>query len=106
MMNEKKLITPPGMKRFYFTYGSDPHYPFLHGWTEVIAPDEATACAVFRCYHPCRKGRNLLDLNCAWVYTESGFKKTGMFTSPSPKDYCHEVIGPQYFDHTASEAER
>lgn len=62
------------MPRFFFTYGTDGQ-PFCGGWTEIEAPDMSTACAIFRAYHPDRR-EGLL--NCADVYTEATFKKTGM----------------------------
>lgn len=42
------------MPKFYFTYGLDDTQPFKGGWTEIIAPDVNTACAVFRIFHPDR----------------------------------------------------
>lgn len=39
------------MPKFYFTYGTEGQ-PFVGGWTEVDAPDDHTACDVFRAYHP------------------------------------------------------
>lgn len=101
MMNEKKLITPPGMKRFYFTYGTDARFPFFRGWTEVVAPDKEAACAVFQCYHPNRP--DSAALNCAWIYTEEEFRKTCMYRGDYPGEFCHEVIGPQYSNHATNE---
>ena len=62
------------MQHFFFTSGTDGQ-PFCGGWTEIEAPDMSTACAIFRAYHP---DRHEGLLNCADVYTEATFKKTGM----------------------------
>lgn len=77
------------MPIFYFTYGTEGH-PFVGGWTEIIAPDINTACAVFRIFHPDQMEG---ILNCCWVYTEEQFKETKM---AGPKGnynrFCHEKI--------------
>lgn len=91
-MSEKNVSATQNMQRFYFTYGTDERFPFYRGWTEVVAPDKETACAVFRCYHPNRPGSDAL--NCAWIYSEEEFKKTCMFMEPRPDEFCHEVISP------------
>lgn len=65
------------MPKFYFTYGLDDTQPFKGGWTEIIAPDVNTACAVFRIFHPDRPGWEGI-LNCSSVYAEDRFKKTEM----------------------------
>lgn len=62
------------MPQFYFTYGTDGQ-PFVGGWTEIEAPNEESARAVFRAFHP---DRHQGLLNCCDVYTEERFKKTGM----------------------------
>ena len=74
---------------FYFTYGSE-GYPFYGGWTEIEAPDERTACAIFRAFHPDRVEG---FINCAFVYTEAAFKKTKM-AGPAGNfgARCHERI--------------
>lgn len=63
------------MAKFYFTYGSDPAYPFCGGWTEIEATSLYQATNIFKAAH-----RNDIDsetLNCADYYTEEGFKKQG-----------------------------
>lgn len=77
------------MEKIYFTYGIDGQ-PFYGGWTEVVAPDMRTACAVFRAVHP-DKTDGLL--NCSSVYTEAAFKKTVM-AGPDGNfnQFCHERI--------------
>lgn len=77
------------MPTFYFTYGTDPAYPFEGGWTTVIAPDRLAATALFRIYHPDRvKG----IVNCADIYDERSFKMLDMFTRGNFKKFCREVI--------------
>lgn len=77
------------MPRFYFTYGTSGQ-PFNGGWTEIVAPDIHVACAVFRGFHP-DKHEGLM--NCAEVYTERAFEKSGM-NSPEGNfgQHCHERI--------------
>lgn len=77
------------MPTFYFTYGTDPAYPFEGGWTTVIAPDRLAATALFRIYHPDRtKG----IVNCADIYDEENFKSTDMFVKGNFGSNCHETI--------------
>ena len=79
------------MGKFYFTYGSDERFPFQHGWTEIEAPDMATACAAFRHYHPDRDPTDPC-LNCVAVYTGAEFQDTVMFMQVHYHDRCHERI--------------
>lgn len=78
------------MPKFYFTYGTDPDYPFQGGWTEIEAPDPRISEDIFEMFHPSRK---IATLNCAFAYTEEKFKETKMYKS---KDNfggrCHERI--------------
>jgi len=76
------------MGKFIFTYGTGGQ-PFRGGWTEVIAPDEAAACAAFKVVHPC-KIEGLL--NCCCVYPEERFLKTEMATNGNFGAFCHETI--------------
>lgn len=80
------------MSTYYFTYGTDAAYPYYGGWTEVEAPDEKTARALFKAYHPNREGSDCL--NCASVYSEDGFKKTGMMDVGNFGKKCLEQIAP------------
>ena len=80
------------MATFYFTYGSDERFPFWYGWTEIEAPDMATACAAFRHFHPNRDPEDP-RLNCADYYTEAEFKATGMYEKGNCYGtYCYERI--------------
>ncbi len=77
------------MPVFYFTYGTEGH-PFYGGWTEIQAPNEDCAYAMFRIFHPCKIGELL---NCSSVYTEEQFKKTKMYGPSGNFGYrCHEKI--------------
>ncbi len=76
------------MSTFYFTYGREGH-PFAGGWTEVEAPDERTACAAFRAFHPDKtEGKP----NCCTVYSEARFRETEMYRSGNFGCRCQEVI--------------
>lgn len=79
------------MPKFYFTYGTDPAYPFQGGWTEIEAPDQNMAAELFRAVHP-GKPRGQDILNCAAVYPEDDSKATKMFHNPLFGGYCHERI--------------
>lgn len=74
--------------KFYFTYGTD-GYPFYGGWTEIEAPNGHAACAAFRAFHP-DKIEGLL--NCASVYDEDGFCRSGMNSCGNFYRFCHEKI--------------
>ncbi|MCI8921144.1 MAG: hypothetical protein HFE88_04625 [Acutalibacter sp.] len=78
------------MPKFYFTYGIDPAYPFQGGWTEITAQDRPMACAIFRKFHPDRKGSCGL-LNCADIYNENEFLKSELVAGNYGAD-CHERI--------------
>ena len=82
------------MNKFFFTYGTSGQ-PFYGGWTEVVAPDYKTACALFRAVHP-DKHKGLL--NCSSVYTEEQFEKT-LMTGPEGNfgHWCHERISVERF---------
>lgn len=79
------------MPKFYFTYGLDPAYPFTDGWTEVEAPNQHCAAAIFRGIHPDRPDDQGI-LNCASIYTEELFKTTEMYKTDNFGGRCHERI--------------
>lgn len=79
------------MSKFYFTYGTDPAYPFRGGWTEIEAPDMLTACKLFRAYHPDRPGSAGL-LNYADIYSEDRFIQTDMLLNGNFGAWCQEEI--------------
>lgn len=93
---------------FYFTYGTDPQFPFKNGWTLVVADNARRAAAAFREYHP---DENDGVLNCAFVYDQEGMEKTGMLTEGNGGEFCHECIAlassarEEDFTETPSKAE-
>ena len=80
------------MERFYFTYGSEGH-PYAGGWTEIVAPDEGTARALFAALHPSEG-----FLRCASVYDEDSFKRTRMFRNGNFGARCREEIVVRVFE--------
>lgn len=84
-MNQKNNASIPH-KKYYFTYGSDPAYPFQGGWTLIYAPNLRAAQQIFKAYHPNRPGSDAL--NCADYYSASLFEQF----DPAMKGHCHEII--------------
>ena len=87
---EQEQPEVPEMERFYFTYGTDPAYPFRGGWTLIIAPDEGIAAQIFRAFHPDRPGHYCL--NCADYYHADYFEQSLSYKTGNFGAYCHEVI--------------
>lgn len=77
------------IKRFFFTYGTSPDYPFRGGWTEVRALNFKQAVGIFKAHHPCTHGN---VLNCADYYTEEEFEKHKFPYSGNLGNSCHEVL--------------
>ena len=62
------------MNKYYFTFGSDPRFPFgREEFIEVRAWSARSACALFREVYPNRPGSTCL--NCADYYTETEFNQ-------------------------------
>lgn len=80
------------LKKFYFTYGTDPEYPFRGGWTLIYAPDINSAAQLFKMYHPNRDDSNCL--NCADYYSAANFEKSESYKTGNFGAYCHEIIRP------------
>lgn len=78
-----------GKNKFFFTFGSDPAYPFCMGYIIILADCAATAREVFKAYFPNRPGSNAL--NCAWIYTEKQFMRD--WDECWCKSKCHGIIG-------------
>lgn len=55
------------MKNYYFTFGSDPGFPYQNTYLIVKACSRQDAIDTFRSHHP---DRNAGVLNCAFWYTE------------------------------------
>lgn len=64
------ILKRAGYRKFYYTYGSNKHFPFKSGWTEIVAPSMSRANAKFRDIHP---DVNDGYLNCAFVYDQDEF---------------------------------
>ena len=79
------------MPKYYFTYGTDPAYPFQGGWTEVTAPDELQARRLFQMFHSVPEGIFGV-LNCAEIYSEDKFIATDMFRNGCFGAWCQEEI--------------
>ena len=55
---------------FYFTFGSDPQYPFgRDDYVRITCADAGTACKLFNALHPKRPGSDCM--NCAFMYDQS-----------------------------------
>lgn len=80
------------LKRFYFTFGSDPHFPFQGGWIIIEAPDIRAAAKIFKVYYPNPHDDNVL--NCSDYYTAADFEASSMFKTSNRGVQCHLVIGP------------
>ena len=62
------------MEKYFFTFGSDPRYPFgRNDYVMVEAENAGRACELFRERHPNRPGSNCI--NCAFIYSEREFAK-------------------------------
>lgn len=75
--------------KFYFTYGTSKSFPFVGGWTEVIADSWDEACEKFSNIHPLTPEG---FINCAGIYMEGLFKITGMEVEGNINAFCQEVI--------------
>lgn len=64
------------MAKFYFTYGTNPEFPYQGGWTEIEAENSSRAQIAFRYFHPNREGSPYL--NCAGMYDDQAFAATIM----------------------------
>jgi len=61
------------MERFYFTFGTDPAFPFGEGsYVIVLAADINKAVDKFIARHPSRPGQEGIA-NCAFYYSEQQF---------------------------------
>lgn len=77
-------------RKYYFTYGSSDNFPYQCGWTKVIAESRAQAIAVFRAAHP---DKHEGFVNCAFIYDEEAFKKSGMLEAGNGGAKEVEVLG-------------
>jgi hypothetical protein len=77
------------MSKFFFTFGSDPGFPYQYGWVEVHAPDQGAAVDAFRARFP---DRHPGLVNCAFYYTEAVFLASQTAGRHFPFERCHEVL--------------
>lgn len=60
------------MKEFYFTFGTDPAYPYgINDYVLVRAENGNEACEKFKAKHPNRPRSRFI--NCAFIYTQEEF---------------------------------
>lgn len=60
-------------KNFYFTFGTDPRYPFgYNDYVLILCKDARTACKLFDAVHPPRTEG---IMNCAFMYGEEQWEK-------------------------------
>lgn len=81
-------------KKFYFTFGTDPQFPFYKGWVEVFAEDRSQAAKIFNSHFPPRQEG---IVNCAFIYPQEEFEKTDMFTNRSWGG-CHQILSANKVD--------
>lgn len=75
-----------GYIKVFYTFGTDPCFPFCGGWVEVEAPTMKEAHALFREYYPDREPG---ILNCSDYYTEEQFKESDMPVIGNRGAFCH-----------------
>lgn len=57
------------LRNFYFTFGSDPEFPYgRDDYVLIMCRDEGEACRLFNAVHPKRHKTNVM--NCAFMYNE------------------------------------
>lgn len=65
-----------GRYSYFFTFGSDPEFPFgIDDYVEVHADSQLQARKKFKSHYPNRGGSGLI--NCTAVYTESQWEDVG-----------------------------
>ena len=69
------FVAASNLHKSYFTYGSDERFPFVGGWTEVVAEDLYAAYAALKAFHP---GRDQDIYAYSRVYSEEEFAETCM----------------------------
>ena len=77
------------MSKFFFTFGSDPGFPYQYGWVEVHAPGMYEAVQTFRARFP---DRTPGIVNCAFYYSELVFMRSQERGRHFPFERCHEVL--------------
>lgn len=75
---------------YYYTFGTDPEYPYSRGWVEVYANSWEEAHKKFRTKFPDRPGHEG-TVNCAFFYGKESWERTSM-SEGNMGEFCHEVI--------------
>ena len=65
------------LKRYYFTFGTSPEFPFCGGWVIVVAPSIKAAGRIFKEFYPNEDDPRFAELS-------------GNFGA-----FCHEIIEPR-----------
>lgn len=81
------------MHRYYFTFGTDPEYPFCGGWVIIVAPSIRSAGQIFKAYYPNENDPEVL--NCADYYSEEHFQELKIAEAGNFGAFCHEIIEPR-----------
>lgn len=77
---------------YYFTFGTDPEFPYQGGWVEVQATSRDEAVEKFNKFYPPRYPDRAF-VNCAFIYPEEAFKETRMYELANNLGYaCHDRI--------------
>lgn len=76
------------MNTYYYTFGTDPGFPYQGGWVQVYAETPKEADELFRKNFPDRHDG---FLNCAGIYRQETFPKH-MFLNGNYGKYCHKVL--------------
>ena len=78
------------LKPYYYTFGTDPEYPYSRGWVEVYANSWEEAHKKFRTKFPDRPGHEG-TVNCAFFYGKESWERTSM-SKGNMGEFCHGVI--------------
>lgn len=79
-----------GLNPYYYTFGSDPVFPYIYGWVEIYANSWEEANEKFRTRFPDRPGHEGV-INCAFAYDHTSWEKTSM-SKGNMGMFCHETI--------------
>lgn len=63
------------LKRWYFTFGTSPLFPYFGGWVVVHAVNKTEAINKFNQVYPPRKGASGEIVNCSFIYPEEVFNE-------------------------------
>ena len=94
LQNGGELSTPWSVYKptnvYYYTFGTDPAFPYCGGWVEVYADSWEEAHKKFRAKFPDRLGHEG-TINCAFFYDQEKWKQMSMAFG-NLGAFCHEVI--------------